>query len=694
MTRISRWFTGVILCSSLCYVSYGGTCSRRRAVWYTVSVCSHRCWWWCCGHRNVWRVYYTYDDYCCPGWKGYRCNTPICSPSCRNGGTCVRPYTCSCPSGFQGDICSGLSQCSYNKPCYPGRCYGGSGCSCTPGFTGRTCLELRSQKFKPLIERINSTFTYHSFTKNKDVYNYMADATNRTDGDIVWTNQNKFNQLEFDLEAYVDTKTVFPDNPSLPSYIMENKLGIVAASVKIIHEKLRTGGRYTAKEQTLSCPGVSTGPPISDTRFKCYKKESYITQFDSGDRYTLKYSITTGGYRKLRNTHTWNYLRRETYSGITEENSMEFRFDYDEPNHCIENASCTSNEIPLQLKDITKSPISPRWSGWKDTLAGIGKYVIEFWKMEYSIDYSGLREPDITTNFNPVPDYIQEILPENPIKFPTFEPKDPGVYSVIIEVNDRANNSKYARRFVIYDNTSEIITSEINRLYATSASNESHFSWTTKFSSHMNVSWTNHFVNDVHEKGQFLAKILDYTPRLSDKIKRVDYKKILPIFDDTEGIRNKTAIKNINSIVRFETIHGKVSSKIPQIGWVPVFPLRENFTFRLDGIDIEDGDSHQFWVRAFDIMGNTKVDSTVVHFDSSEPFVYEPMIDLNIKDGNYPFSSSVVVYAKDEHSGIKKVSFKFKVNKTEEVRSEHTFDIQTQTREYCHKLLKIVTVFG
>ena len=69
----------------------------------------------------------------------------------------------------------------------------------------------------------------------------MADATNRIDGDVVWTNQNKFNQLEFDLEAYLDTETVFPNNPPVPSYITEARLGIVAASVKIIHEKLRRG---------------------------------------------------------------------------------------------------------------------------------------------------------------------------------------------------------------------------------------------------------------------------------------------------------------------------------------------------------------------------------------------------------------------------------------------------------------------
>ncbi|CAG2221016.1 Vascular endothelial growth factor receptor 1 [Mytilus edulis] len=684
MAQISSRFIGILLFSSLYYISNGNYCRRQKAIWYTETVCT--CWfWWSCTHyRSVSRVSYTYERYCCPGWQGYSCQTPICSPSCQNGGTCVSPFKCSCPSGYKGDICTGLADCSHTKPCYPGTCYGGRGCECTIGFTGRTCLTLNSDKFKPLIERINSTFTYHSFTKNRDVYNYMADATNRIDGDIVWTNQNKFNQLEFDLEAYLDTETVFPNNPPVPSYITEARLGIVAASVKIIHEKLRRGERYIANETTLTCSGVSDVQPISDKSFKCYKKEPYIIQFDSGDRYKLKYSITTGGFRKLRNT----YLRTQTYSGISEENSMEFWFDYDEPNHCTEDYSCTSNESPLQLEeDITKLPISPKWSGWIDKLSGIGKYVIEIWKMEYSIDNSGLREPEITTNFNPVPDYIKE-LPENPTKFPTYEPKDPGVYSVIIEVNDRANNSKYARRFVIYDKTSEISTSEIHRLYATSASNDTNFSWKTKFDKNIDLSWTSHFLNEVHEKGHFLTKILDYTPRLSDNIDRVDYKKILPKFDDTEGARNKMAITNINSIVRFETNHGKVSTKIPQHGWVSVSPIRENFSFTLDEIQIQDGDSHQFWVRAFDIMGNTKVDSTVVHFDSSEPLIYEPKIRLNLKDGKYPFSSSVVVSAKDEHSGIKKVSFKFKIKHTDEVRSEHMFDMLIKTREYCNKLPK------
>ena len=284
-------------------------------------------------------------------------------------------------------------------------------------------------------------------------------------------------------------------------------------------------------------------------------------------------------------------------------------------------------------------PLAPKWSGWIDKLSGLQKYVIEVWKMEYSLDYKGLREPEITSTVNPVPLFIEEVNITDPIKFPKYEPKEPGVYSVILEVNDKANNSRYTRRFSIFDKTSQITTSQTHRLYALSTLAETDYFWTTTLDHTIQVTWVNHFINQVHEEGHFLAKILDYTPRLSDDIKRYDYKKIQPEFDDIDGHRNKSAIKNINSIVRFETNHGKRSTENPPHGWVNVSPLKENHTFTLTGINIEDGDSHQFWVRAYDIMGNTKVDTTVIHFDSSNPKVYPPVISLNIENGTYPFSS-------------------------------------------------------
>ena len=70
--------------------------------------------------------------------------------------------------------------------------------------------------------------------------------------------------------------------------------------------------------------------------------------------YTLHYKVTTGGYRDLINNNG-NYNDRNIYEGITVENDMILRFDYDVPFHCIEDHSCKPESAPLQLEeDITK----------------------------------------------------------------------------------------------------------------------------------------------------------------------------------------------------------------------------------------------------------------------------------------------------------------------------------------------------
>uniref|UniRef100_A0A8C0FPE2 EGF-like domain-containing protein n=1 Tax=Bubo bubo TaxID=30461 RepID=A0A8C0FPE2_BUBBB len=42
----------------------------------------------------------------CPsGWRGKRCNTPVCSQKCLFGGKCVLPNVCSCRPGYTGVLC-------------------------------------------------------------------------------------------------------------------------------------------------------------------------------------------------------------------------------------------------------------------------------------------------------------------------------------------------------------------------------------------------------------------------------------------------------------------------------------------------------------------------------------------------------------------------------------------------------------
>ena len=42
---------------------------------------------------------------CAPGYRGSRCQTPICVLRCLNGGTCQAPGLCRCPKGYTGRRC-------------------------------------------------------------------------------------------------------------------------------------------------------------------------------------------------------------------------------------------------------------------------------------------------------------------------------------------------------------------------------------------------------------------------------------------------------------------------------------------------------------------------------------------------------------------------------------------------------------
>ncbi|XP_052090888.1 uncharacterized protein LOC127727811, partial [Mytilus californianus] len=431
----------------------------------------------------------------------------------------------------------------------------------------------------------------------------------------------------------------------------------------------KTCGEYEVNKERFTCSQPSDHNPIANKVLECRMNNgTNVFQVDSGDSWKRIYQ------RYVNSVYKVPFQMEEDITKLEEDITK------------------LEEDITKLEEYITKGSIRPKWSGWSDRdLSGVKQYAFEVWKMEYSFDYSVLREPDILPNYNPVPEFITEVLASNNT-FPEYEPKGPGVYSTILEVADRANNSRYVRRIAIFDKTSEISTKSNHRLFVSSASNQSNYSWQTTpnnlQTTTLIVQWENHFINEVHENGHFLARVQDYTPRLSDNVKRVNYKEIESQFDDNEGSRTKDEIPNINSIVQFEISHGTPSTVAPINGWEDIVPLKENQSIVLSGVNIRDGDSHQVWIRAYDVMGNEKVDSTVVHFDHSQPILYDPMIKKNVDDEQFPFSSRVTVATKDEHSGISKVSIKFVVNRTGEVKNQKDFQIVSQPQQLCDQLLK------
>ncbi|CAC5401877.1 unnamed protein product [Mytilus coruscus] len=141
---------------------------------------------------------------------------------------------------------------------------------------------------------------------------------------------------------------------------------------------------------------------------------------------------------------------------------------------------------------------------------------------------------------------------------------------------------------------------------------------------------------------------------------------------------NRNGINNINGIVKFEFTYQSLSADVSNLSWADL-NLSENTILVLPSS--EDGFSQRFWVRAIDAIGNTKGDTTVVYFDASSPSIGLPIMDYNVENGRYNFSSKQVFtnkkmwlsfVSKDDHSGVPLVTLKI-VTQSGEIKYEHRY---------------------
>ncbi|WAQ93657.1 FER-like protein [Mya arenaria] len=133
--------------------------------------------------------------------------------------------------------------------------------------------------------------------------------------------------------------------------------------------------------------------------------------------------------------------------------------------------------------------------------------------------------------------------------------------------------------------------------------------------------------------------------------------------DDNEGKRTRQAIPNFNGIVNFEVAYDIFASEqVPTIGWSQVNLSEQTSTERI----LVDGDRLRVWVRATDVMGNTKTDSTFMRIDGSPPTISsenssDHQLQLNVADGPYSHSSRAMFLAADLHSGVHQIGIKLTV---------------------------------
>ncbi|XP_033761319.1 uncharacterized protein LOC117343114 [Pecten maximus] len=635
-------------------------CTRRKRDYYTKRECVYATWQGCCVYRTVQVCRYVTEYFCCTGYAdvGNTC-TPVCSEACQNGGTCIAPNTCDCPSGRSGATCGDVV-CSHLRPCYPGICTAPNTCTCAAGYTdsAKNCTEIT---IAPAFTIARAELAFFNEMKQMDVYNVTTDSTdpNSDIPDVLWTALLKFNMWTVDMQAVFEPGFL----PLAPSYIPEVQLGIVTAT---INYELRASDDRVKTTGTQPCdPSPTTLTPQQDILVCVFNFNTFDFRIDHADIFVITFSVQSGGFEKLNVLGTTSGYGTLTFSGAQKQKSVEFRFDYVQPNHCFitnSNLTCTPTSTPFEVTNpITKDSITFLWSGWDDSLSGMSRYALEVFKLT--------RQGDILLEADPLAPEMITAFNDTSINDYSFnyQPSGPGMFSCILEAADAANNSQYIRRFFLYDPESTITTNP-GGLKVASATPESSYSWQGNLddsATGISVNWAGHFINQLHSDGGFLNAIQDYPPQLQDLNVDTTFKKVIDTSIPNTSNRTSAAIPNIDGIVKFETIYERklvgITPDTPLTGWTTIDPLAVYYNFSENVIG---GDCLMIWVRAYDIMNNNATDSTVVCFDSSNPIIRSSSFERNTPSVDFDASSRILMTTSDTQSAIASIRMAFYDNTT------------------------------
>ncbi|XP_021363664.1 uncharacterized protein LOC110456921 [Mizuhopecten yessoensis] len=628
-------------------ICYGNTCYFQKTLyrWGTTKVG-----WW--GRKNVRRVYYSTGSRCCTGYNGPSCRTPICNPPCI-GGTCVSPNRCQCDNAHTGSTCQTVL-CSHLKPCFPGHCTYPHNCRCQSGFTGTTCLTLQASQ-TPYLLRTSTYLVNQERTSGKVFARFLSDSTAPNTGytDRIWLMKHDFNIINIYFESMYN----YPLLEENGNYIENYGFGIVDGRARLTLTKIQQQGSSTSyrQQKNYTCPHNPNTAKPQEGVFKCNITD---TDFDwlleNGDIMVATVSTQSGGFRDIRSLDTLSHYQTDIYESQTATKQMQFMFDHHPPDHCMETKTCSRQPL-LISNDISKGPVTISWDGWNDTLSGIHIYTVQVYPLK----------PDRTGD-------LTEVNPTSPIYYltnltntsnPTYLPPSPGMYSVLLEVGDKANNTKYSRRTLLFDNESNV-TMTANPITVEGAVGPANSIWIDNLDRQVVINWQGVFENKNHKKLNLLNTIATFKPQT---IMHFRHKNVSSVLDDHEGKRTLKKIANKNGITKVQITHN-LKGHGGLRPWTNVAGfLDEKATLNISRLD---GETIQISVKAFDVMGNSATQSIFMNVDSTLPHMEEPKLDPNVKNGSFPFSSGVRFLAYDGQSGITMFKWKIKTNDSEEIFHE------------------------
>ena len=377
-------------------------------------------------------------------------------------------------------------------------------------------------------------------------------------------------------------------------------------------------------------------------------------------RFKVAVYISNGGYLNISNLDI-NETTTYYYTGTPITPFSLFVIDTHSPTHCSEIISeiCLANQEILE-ETLLHNTLSVVWGGWSDTPSGLNKYKIEVYKLVYN---SVSRLLDKDSSF----EYAPEINDEGQTSYSMdFTLSDEGPYSIVLITTDNAGNKQYARRVIIYDETSQLLENPDIPLAITSGFIDGGAYWHNSTTAPITVGGEGHFYNTNLKTSNWLAPVANHTPSIPSQ------------FDDSDraGTPNALGITQLSYTYIIDQQGGNSADGQTQPGSFPYSSL----DLALSNVEVtptvNDGDSVSIWFEARDFKANTPVyEKVLVHIDSSPPVVQglglknEGVSELVSLYGSEDLLDLDIVFeAFDKHSGLYEIDWIIETD-TQEIAS-------------------------
>ncbi|XP_076453311.1 uncharacterized protein LOC143288575 [Babylonia areolata] len=453
------------------------------------------------------------------------------------------------------------------------------------------------------------------------------------------------------------------DFGSYVSYVSETKIGIVGANISVVKVALRGGSETTVMHKELSgrpvCQqSVSAMSPVTGGNFHDCEETLTLPQYSlkDGDRLCARMTATAGGYYKLKDS-SGNHYGTETFPQTYATRDVCFLFDDAKPAHCTSTphttGSCTPLQQPLALSTrLSRSRhVEVTVDGWTDPTPSGGSSRSASGLVQFRLEVHGVDvgQRSLSVQHGALPNLTQEWPASRgggPYRVQVTLPQQhkARMFALLLEVHDVAGNVAYARRLLLLDNSSSVDLLPSASLTVLHADPRTNNRWQTDVSKPLCVDW----------KGRFHNSEM-YSNNLLQKVDADLGREITGNYDQTSGVLPVRGTDNVLGVTKFEVSWSRNGA--PRSGFTEVNDLFAQTTCL--PLSIHDGETYDVWVRASDVMNNSKEDSVQVSIDRTGPDVSISGLqgrwdteDLHVHDGTDLSTMTLVVTAADPHSGL------------------------------------------